>query len=150
MLQEISKQIWKEHVPTWERRTLFKIREIIDAELRKRSLDRTARNDYLESGWYAFANFMHGVAQAMACRAVLRWSKGHEPYGKREMHGACWSQLEIHQATKMVEETINKVNSFAYTPWLCLYFNERFENLWFGTEEITTRWKWFNNNDFIF
>ena len=50
--------------------------------LRAREAAESNERERLKAGWAAFANVLRGAAYAMACRGVLRYSKGHVPtYG---------------------------------------------------------------------
>lgn len=71
----------------------------------KRRAEETAQRAYqdkLKAGWAAFANVLRGAAHAMACRGVLRYSKGHVPtYGIRAQSGEMWLPHGIVNATYM-------------------------------------------------
>jgi len=46
-----------------------------------------------------FSNFMTGVVQAIASKSVLRWSKGHQPYGgTNPTSGGDWTDEEVYAA----------------------------------------------------
>lgn len=49
-------------------------------------------------------NFLLGVAHAMACRAALRWSAGHQPFGKVPMHGLPWNAYDGTKLCHMINE----------------------------------------------
>lgn len=66
----------------------------VEEEIRRRRTatveSRTKKNDYVT----AFQNFLFGCAHAMACRAALRWSAGHRPFGTTPADGKCWNALD--------------------------------------------------------
>jgi hypothetical protein len=86
---------------------LYKLRSRVNYELKCRSQDRDTKKDNLIDGWRSFANFMNGVAHALACRAVLRWSVGLPPYGPGVAiglaSGEMWSPKEIAKAFMYAE-----------------------------------------------
>lgn len=51
-----------------------------------------------------FQNFLLGCAHAMACRAALRWTAGHAPYGKQPMSGLPWNAYDGYKVSKAVSE----------------------------------------------
>lgn len=55
-----------------------------------------------------FQNFLLGVAHAMACRAALRWSAGHPPYGKSPMGGEPWNAYDGVQLERMVKKELGQ------------------------------------------
>lgn len=73
---------------------------ISDAEIKQRLLEaRVKKNAHIT----AFQNFLLGVAHAMACRAALRWSAGHDPIGKTTMHGLPWNAYDGTRLAAMVK-----------------------------------------------
>jgi hypothetical protein len=65
---------------------------------------KAQKNDHIT----AFQNFLLGVAHAMACRAALRWSAGHHPYGKSPMDGTPWNAYDGVQLERMVKKEIGQ------------------------------------------
>lgn len=59
---------------------------------------KAKKNDHVT----AFQSFLMGVAHAQACRAALRWSAGHVPYGTAAMDGHPWNAYDGAKLSHMV------------------------------------------------
>lgn len=82
-------------------RDLNKLKKLVVQEKAARYADRLLSRRRTEDGYRAMANFMSGVTWAMACRASLRASKGHEPmFGKRPAAGNMWLPRELLTAVR--------------------------------------------------
>lgn len=90
-------------LPSYKADELDKMPEGFFKDLAKRVAAEATRRDFgtLEAqnkkkteAITGFQNFLLGCAHAMACRAALRWSAGHEPYGKAPMSGKPWNALD--------------------------------------------------------
>lgn len=116
-------------------KSLYNLREACNNELCRRVNAKLEQNKLFADGWAAFAIFMAGVTQAMMCRAVLRWSRGHAPYGNRPASGEHWTPEEIYNAYQMADGRRTclglqfSANPLAMTTYR--YRNQRdFELLW--------------------
>lgn len=69
--------------------------ELKDRYVVQKLLERAAAE-----GYRGLANFMAGVTWALACRAALRKSKGHEGFGKRPAAGDMWLPRELLYAVR--------------------------------------------------
>lgn len=77
---------------------LHKLKRLIGEELNRRHILEVANDLSLSLTMGAMANVMAGAAWAMACRAQLRWSKGHDPLGSTPVGGQMWYPWEIEEA----------------------------------------------------
>lgn len=78
--------------------------------VQKREAEETrARVERLREG---FSNFLFCVAHAAACRAALRCSAGHNPFGTTPMSGECWNGQDIANLYRQVdsEQGPKKIN----------------------------------------
>lgn len=91
--------------------TLDKLTELSGDDLRWLIISATAEREYRKlvhltrkrferEGWQGLCNFMAGVTWAMACRASLRESKGHNPVGKGLASGEMWFPWEMLYAAR--------------------------------------------------
>lgn len=82
-------------------RHVHKLIRLARRELTDRHQAAEALNKRAADGFRAMANFMAGVTWALACRASLRESKGHDPaYGKRPAAGDMWLPRELLTAVR--------------------------------------------------
>lgn len=80
---------------------LNRIKRLLTTEKSTRYTERLQARARTLGGYRAMANFMAGVTWAMACRASLRASKGHEPmFGKRPAAGNMWLPRELLTAVR--------------------------------------------------
>lgn len=126
----------KRYVNELDTKRIFKLREACNKELYDRVNARLQATHDLKEGWHKFANFMAGIAQAMACRSVLRWSAGHSPYGVRPASGECWTPKEIHYAYMLADRVANERNLSIYAnplynrTYIGYVGQQKFELLW--------------------
>lgn len=83
--------------------------------LENRAYARKIRRDRIQGGFHSFAVFMGNVAQAMALRKVLRWSKGHPGFGTKPASGDMWLPLEIINASNKLTNSAKP--RVSYTDW---------------------------------
>jgi hypothetical protein len=83
--------------------------------LETRALARKTKRENLQGGFTAFAKFMGNVAQAMALRQVLRWSKGHPGFGTNPASGEMWLPLELINASNRLTNSAKP--RVTYTDW---------------------------------
>lgn len=80
---------------------LHKVIRLTRRELAARHQAADALKERLSGGFSAMAKFMAGVTWALACRAALRESKGHDPsFGKRPAAGDMWLPRELLTAVR--------------------------------------------------
>lgn len=89
-----------------DRADVHKMLRLGRAELKQRHEDQKLEKARASEGYRGLSNFMAGVTWAMACRAALRESKGHEGVGKRPAAGDMWLPRELlyavrHQVKKL-------------------------------------------------
>lgn len=89
------------HIGNFTNKQLHKLRRIAGRELETRHHIAEALNKRRAEGFRSLANFMAGVTWALACRAALRESKGHDPvHGKRPQSGEMWLPRELLYAVR--------------------------------------------------
>jgi hypothetical protein len=85
-----------------ETKDLCKLRDILTKEIRRRGRlneeTKEREQEWLNDGLFGLSTLMASVAWALGCRAQLRWSKGHEPFGKDPAGGQMWYPWEIEAA----------------------------------------------------
>lgn len=67
---------------------------------------KKARDERTNVNINRFQNFLLGCAHAMACRAALRFTAGHAPYGTKPMSGLPWTAYDGYKVSKAAEERI--------------------------------------------
>lgn len=67
---------------------------------------KKARDERTNASITGFQNFLLGCAHAMACRAALRWTAGHAPYGKKPMSGLPWNAYDGYKVEHAVQEDV--------------------------------------------
>lgn len=92
----------RERLKTWTPKMLEGLKDLLMAELvcRDKANQEATQKELLKQRLCdpavldQISNFFMGVAHAMACRAVLRWSKGHAPFGRKAVGGSDWNAHE--------------------------------------------------------
>lgn len=86
---------YKEAFASISDRDLGKLARLIAKERLTRRVEHLERRRKQDHAMTGMANFMAGVTWALACRASLRYSKGHQGYGKRPASGEMWLPREL-------------------------------------------------------
>lgn len=91
-------------------RDLRLVDKYVKSELLRREKAYISKKESDREGFKGLINFMTGVAQAMALRQLLRWSKGHIGFGTNPASGEMWLPLELINASNLLHNKHTRDN----------------------------------------